>query len=83
MDALLDEAGIKKEDAFILHHRLRKYISIPALKVLLSKEFLILKNPSLKQELDQALTKLIKEKEILVARKSIKLPSFNQIGELC
>ena len=80
MDAILEEEGIKKEDAFILHHgRLRKYISIPAVKVLLSREFLVLKNPNLKSELDQALTKLTQDKEGLIAKKCIKLPSFNQI----
>ena len=52
MDSILNEAGITKNEAFILHHgRLRKYISIPAIKVLMTKEFLVCKNPALKPEI--------------------------------
>lgn len=80
MDSILNEAGITKNEAFILHHgRLRKYISIPAIKILMGKEFLVCKNPALKPDIEQALAKLTQDKETLIAKKSIKLPSFSQI----
>ena len=55
MDSILNEAGITKNEAFILHHgRLRKYISIPAIKVLMGKEFLVCKNPALKTDIGKS-----------------------------
>ena len=59
MDSILNEAGITKNEAFILHHgRLRKYISIPAIKILMGKEFLVCKNPALKPDIGMNVTSM-------------------------
>ena len=55
-------------------------MSIAALRILIAKDQIVLKDNALKPDLEEALTKLSNEaKDSFIAKKSIKLPSFNVI----
>ena len=77
MDQVLTEAGCNLMKSFIWFGKNRKFISIPALKVLMKQNYYALKKPELKQQIENSLDKLTKDKSNLLAKKVLHLPSFD------
>ena len=75
MDQVLTQAGCNLIKSFIWFGKNRKFISIPAVKILIKQNYYALKKPELKQQIDQSLDKLV-SKTFKAGQRKIH-PSFS------
>ncbi len=84
VESILKEVGLKEDEAFVYYGRQRRYISTMALRALLNKNYLITEKPEEKTGLFKRLDELEENKAALMAKKVLRLPSFNGISyKLC